>query len=109
MELSSKTSWYRRIKGSHKYEVTEEQFYAGMLMPVGHVFDLSVPSWLTWLQSRHDPKLLRMAAWHDLWLKQGMDRGVAAAEARLIARADGIEAWYSHVLHWAMLIWTAYD
>ena len=110
MEPTSKNNWCKRIGKTTAYVTTETLWYKGSSMPAGHVFDLSVPWALRWIVSPHNPKLLRMAAWHDWWLKNlKYDRGVAAAEARLIARADGVEAWYSHVLHLAMLIWTAYD
>ena len=109
MEPTSKLSWCERIPGTDNYVTTVDQFYGGLLMPEGHVFNLSVPRFLHGVQAPHDPKLLRMAAWHDLWLNQGMDRTVAAAKARLIAREDGVEAWYTHVLFWAMTLWTAYD
>ena len=102
-------SWCERIGSTDRYVVVEEQYHKGTIMPVGHEFELSVPWCLTWIQSRHGPKLRRMAAWHDLWLARGVDRTVAAAEARLIAREDGVEAWYTHVLFWAMTLWTAYD
>ena len=59
------SNWYARLGDTKNYVVVEAQCYRGTELPVGHTFNLSVPWWLTWLQSRHDDKLLPMAAWHD--------------------------------------------
>lgn len=74
----------------------------------GYEFDLSVPWWLLWAQSRHDRVLLRMALFHDFLLEDPrFDRAVAAAQGRLIARQDASaqKAWRAGI---SMMIATAF-
>jgi hypothetical protein len=61
------------------------------------------------LQSRHDPELLRASAFHDYWLSLDVDRAVAAARTRIIARVDGASAQKSWRVFFAVLFWTAFD
>ncbi|MEL8055062.1 MAG: DUF1353 domain-containing protein [Pseudomonadota bacterium] len=74
----------------------------------GEQFDLSVPWWLTWLQSRHDRKMLPAAWLHDRLLKDGFDRTFAAGEFRRACRARGVSAQRAWCAWLGVLIWTAF-
>lgn len=101
--------WCRRIEGTDDYVTTVDIIYRGERIRAGFRFNISVPWCLTWLQSRHDPELLRMAAWHDYWLARGVDAAIAASNARIIARIDGASAQKSWRVFFSMLVWTAFD
>lgn len=102
-------SGWRRIRGTDDYVTTVTHILDGDVIEPGFRFNISVPWILRFLQSRHDPQLLRMSMWHDFWLQQGVDAAVAAARARLIAREDGASAQKAWRVYFAMLIWTAFD
>jgi hypothetical protein len=103
------TGWYERLPGTDDYDLVRAIAYEGEWIFPPHRFNLSVPKWLRWIQSAHDPRMLRAAAWHDHWLRQGMDRATAAAKARLIMREDGVSAQRAWMAFFGMLIWTAFE
>ncbi len=107
---------YEHVEGSHKlYRLTEElQWDIGakgsgwvLIVEKYRVFDISVPRWLEWLQSPHDPCVLLAACIHDEILNRKHDVGFAAAEFRrgLLARnLNPLKAW---IWFLAVLVWTA--
>jgi hypothetical protein len=101
--------WCQRIEGTDNYIVTRPTRWRQWTLEVGFIFNISVPWWLKWLQSRHDPELLRGSAIHDFLLKLGVDPAIAAAHARIIMRVDGASAQKSWRTFFAMLFWTAFD
>ncbi len=78
-----------------------------VVIPAGFTFDSSVPRWLHWLLSPHDPRFLLAACVHDWLLEQGYGRAQAAAEwydgARKGGAPYGLARWaYMAVAAWAV-------
>lgn len=101
--------WCQRIPGTDDYMVTRPMKWRQWTLHVGFIFNISVPWWLTWAQSRHDPEVLRASAFHDFLLGLDVDPAIAASHARIIMRIDGASAQKSWRVFFAMLIWTAFD
>ena len=59
-------------------------------VPVGSVFDVSIPRGLHWLFNPHDPRYLKAAALHDYFLALGWDRFTAGAQFHEALKADGV-------------------
>lgn len=76
-------------------------------IPAGFTFDSSVPRFMRWILSAHDPRFLLAACVHDWLLEQGYGRAQAAAEWYDGARAGGapygLARWaYVVVAAWAV-------
>lgn len=59
-------------------------------IPVGWIFDVSVPLVLRWIFSPHDIRYLKAAAVHDWLLEDRWSRVTAGAEFHEALRADGV-------------------
>lgn len=103
-------SWSERIPGTDDYRVVAPIDQGRLWIEVGFVFNVSVPKWLTWLQSRHDPRWRRASAVHDYRVHvEHADSATAAAEFRLILREDGVSAQRAWFAYFGVLFFTAFD
>jgi len=75
------------------------------VVPSGADFDVSIPRFLHWAFSPHDPRFLKAAALHDVMLQQGVDRLRAAAEFNLALKADGVGAGERLAMFLAVAVW----
>ena len=104
-------------KLSGKYALTEdlrwdlgkENSGFTLIIEKGIEFDISVPKYFEWLQSKHDLKLLPAAAIHDELLKRDFSLISASNEFRRAAKTRGIKTPYSWFLFISTLIWTAFN
>lgn len=96
--------WAERIEGTDDYRTTQRKVRGDEVIEAGRVFNLSVPRLLTWYQSRHDPRALELALWHDEWLLDPeYDRYSAAARAIVIGRENGLGGLRSTLIFFAMI------
>lgn len=72
-----------------------ELFY---IVPIGFVFDVSIPKLFTWLLDPCDPRFMKAACLHDHMLENGWDRTTAAGVFNDALTADGV----SRLKRWAM-------
>jgi hypothetical protein len=96
-EFTDLIDWTERLCGIQyrttsplRWEVAVKGSGAWITVPVGFVFDVSVPHPVRWLISPHDPRYLPAACLHDWLLAQGWDRVRAAAEFALALEAKGV-------------------
>lgn len=75
------------------------------VVPVGFVFDVSVPWWLTWLFNPDDPHFFKAAALHDRMLSEGWDRITAGAEFHNALKADGVPTWQRLMMWLGVSLW----
>ncbi len=75
------------------------------VVPVGFVFDVSVPWYLTWLFSPDDPQFFKAAALHDRMLSEGWSRVTAGAEFHNALAADGVSAWKRLMMWLGVSLW----
>ena len=76
---------------------------AAYAVPVGMVFDVSIPRGLRWLFGPHDPRYLKAAALHDYFLALGWDRLTAGAQFHQALKADGVSKWRRAVMTLAVM------
>ena len=76
-----------------------------LIVPARTVFDVSVPKWLRWIVSAHDPRMLKAAALHDHALSLGWDRVAAAAVFHGGLQAQGVQRLARLVLTLVVIIW----
>lgn len=77
---------YKRIDNTAKYilleSITWDIGFKGNSnkenVPVGYVFDVSIPFIMRWLFDRHNPRYFKAAAIHDYLIDIGYDRVSAA-------------------------------
>jgi hypothetical protein len=78
--------YYKRVEGTNNYILEEPLVWAigfkgnenKEVIPVGSIFDVSIPWFLRWLFDIHNPDYFIAAALHDHLLKLGYDRVSAA-------------------------------
>lgn len=103
-------SWSERIPDTDDYRTVKPINRGRLWIEPGFRFNVSVPWWLTWVQSRHDPRFRRASAIHDYRLRNSeADRATAAAEFRLILRDDGVSAQRAWLAYFGVLFWTAFN
>ncbi|MCF7725791.1 DUF1353 domain-containing protein [Sulfitobacter sp. M22] len=104
------SDWYEPI-GDILYRSTKPLIWrvgslgtgAEYAVPVGTVFDVSIPRGLRWLFDPHDPRYLKAAALHDYFLALGWDRFTAGAQFHEALKADGVARWRRAVMTLAVL------
>lgn len=79
-----------------------------VIIPAGFTFDSSVPWYLRWLLSPHDPRFLLAACVHDWLLEQGYGRAQAAAEWYDGARKGGAPYKLARRYYVAVAWWAVY-
>jgi hypothetical protein len=103
-------SWSERIPGTDDYRTVKPIDRGRLWIDTGFRFNVSVPWWLTWAQSRHDPRFRRASAIHDYRVHvECSDSATAAAELRLILREDGVSAQRAWFAYFGVLFFTAFD
>lgn len=110
---TSLRQWCDRIAGTDFYRVLDPVIWevgaegSGLLVrvPVGFVFDISVPRGLRWILSAHDRRVLKAAALHDHLLCRGWDRVTAAAAFHDALLADGVGRRLRFALWLCVSIW----
>lgn len=75
------------------------------VVPVGFVFDVSVPPALRWLISPEDPHFLKAACLHDHMLRHGWDRRTAGAVFHEALAADGVGRALRLAMWLAVSLW----
>ena len=73
-----------------RWEVGREESGLRVTVPIGYVFDVSVPVWARWLFDPSDPRYLKAACLHDWLLDDGWYRITAAGVFGAALRADGV-------------------
>lgn len=103
---------YADYVGGGKYKLTRSiVWHIGsptgpvFVVPVGFVFDVSVPTWLRWLFLTDDPAYFKAAALHDKMLSDGWSRITAGAEFHNALKASGVSAWRRLVMWLAVSLW----
>ena len=97
-EYTESINWYAPEPRKDKYFVVSELVWevqaigTGMFVrvPVGFLFDVSVPWYARWLIDPDDHRFMKASCLHDYLLEQGVDRMFAAAVFSNALRADGV-------------------
>jgi hypothetical protein len=76
-----------------------------VLVPVGTVFDVSIPRGLRWLLSPHDPRFLKAACLHDWLLRINWDRPTAGGVFHAALSAAGVGLWTRMVMFLGVTLW----
>lgn len=106
---------FERVASSNKlyvttatcaYEIVAKGTGWWLKIAADETFDISVPWWLEWLQSPHDPKVLLAALIHDRLLKDGRGVLFSSSEFRRACMALGTNRWWAWVLFAVTLFWT---
>lgn len=115
MSKFTKSAEFEYVPGTKKtyrltrdltWEVGREGSSWVMTVPVGTLFDISVPRFAEWFLSPHDKRVLPAAALHDEFLIQRFDTGFASSEFRRAAIARDYPEWRGWIVFVATLIWT---
>lgn len=89
---------YKRIHNTPKYSLLEpitwDIGFKGNTnkesVPIGYVFDVSIPFLLRWLFNRHNPRYFKASALHDYLLDIGYDRVSAAGAFNHGLKSEGV-------------------
>jgi hypothetical protein len=74
-------------------------------VPIGYVFDMSVPKPVRWLVDPDNPLYLKAACLHDYTLYKGWDRILAAALFADALKQDGVGRFKRLVMTLSVIIW----
>lgn len=74
-------------------------------VPVGFVFDVSIPWFARWVFNPNARQYFKAAALHDFLLIEGFDRLTAGACFHEALRADGVPTWRRLVMWLAVSLW----
>ena len=74
-------------------------------VPWGFAFDMSVPWWLRWLFSPHNPRYLKAAALHDWALFDNWDRVASAALFNDALKASGVGSIERFAMTVGVIMW----
>lgn len=105
-------TWYRP-HGGIRYITTEpikwDVGFKGsgftFSVPVGTVFDVSIPEVFRWCFDPHDKRFHKAACLHDTMLIGGWPRSTAGAEFNEALRADGVGKWSRFAMFCAVVFW----
>ena len=73
-------------------------------IPVGMLFDVSIPWGLRWLFNPHDHRYLKAAVLHDHFLESGWDRFTAGSQFHEALKADDVPRWRRLVMALAVIL-----
>lgn len=107
------TNWYKPTTGirykttkSLEWELGSKGSGLWIRVPVGFIFDVSIPKPLRWLLSPHNPKLLKAACLHDYTLHVlGWKRVAAASTFSEALRADNVNSLLRLMMVYAVIGW----
>lgn len=88
-KLPATNSVYETIEEIH-WTVGKKGSGAKVTVPIGFVFDVSIPTLLTPFFSKDDKRFLKAAAIHDYMLEHGWNRIVAAEPFSAFLKAHGV-------------------
>ena len=94
-----------RVARPVRWEIGREGSGLWLVVPVGYVFDVSVPWWLGWAVDPRDARYLKAAALHDWALDDGWDRVSAAAVFADALKADGVGRTLRLAMTIAVIAW----
>ncbi|MEM9795138.1 MAG: DUF1353 domain-containing protein [Pseudomonadota bacterium] len=105
--------WYVALPGNRfrivrpiKWEVGRKGSDLWVIVPIGTVFDVSVPVWLRWAFDPRDARYLKAAALHDWTLEEGWDGVTAAGLFAEALKADGVGFARRLAMVLAVIVWT---
>jgi Protein of unknown function (DUF1353) len=75
------------------------------IVPAGFEFDVSIPWWLYWLFSPHEPKYFKAAAIHDHMLEAGWDSLTAGANFHEALKAENVGLFVRIIMWLGVSFW----
>lgn len=108
-EFTKLIDWAKPLQGTDYMTVKDLSFDVGrkgsgwtVTVPIGFVFQVSIPKWLRWLLNPHDVRFLKAAAIHDKMLIDKLDRKTSGAVFYDALRAAGVPWLLAHCMWFAV-------
>lgn len=91
------------LTNSIEWELLHKEVDTAVIVPQGFIFNVSIPFWVRWVFSPHNPKYLKAACLHDYLLKRKHSKALAAAVFYDALKADNVTTWRRWIMFLAVI------